>query len=57
MIFADSLYINYSVRLVPLCVFNVCVVFYRPVAATKVAHPCRIMSVLLLGALGHRQIN
>ena len=32
--------------------------FFWPAAANKVIHPCRIMSVLLLlGALGHRQIN
>ena len=34
--------------------FNVVLFFYRPAAASKVAHPSRIMSVLLLGALGHQ---
>ena len=31
-----------------------CFFFYRPAAASKVAHPSVGMSVFLLGALGHQ---
>ena len=50
MIFVYDSY-KFSANRVLICF---CDVFCRPAAASKVAHPSRIMPVLLLGALSHQ---